>query len=146
MDPKWYTFLGKCIYYSVRGRKLTELKKIKKVLKVLYFLRKMVYNKDIEVRDNQIKTKEMLDMGYMKTVRSFLNKNQVEFETRTGILYIDCVVFTAGDKKVFVERYSAEKGSKYEVEVFVSGSHKHEDFRCYKTQKEVVEFLARYIG
>ena len=106
----------------------------------------MVYNKVIEVRDNQIKTKEMLDMGYMKTVRSFLNKNQVEFETRTGILYIDCVVFTAGDKKVFVERYSAEKGSKYEVEVFVSGSHKHEDFRCYKTQKEVVEFLARYIG
>ena len=85
-------------------------------------------------------------MGYMKTVRSFLNKNQVEFETRTGILYIDCVVFTAGDKKVFVERYSAEKGSKYEVEVFTEGSHKHEDFRCYKTQKEVVEFLARYIG
>ena len=29
MDSKWYTFLGKCIYYSVRGRKLTELKKIK---------------------------------------------------------------------------------------------------------------------
>ena len=110
----------------------------------------MVYNKDIEVRDNQIKTKEMLDMGYMKTVRSFLNKNQVEFETRTGLLFIDCVVFTVDNKKVFVERYSAEKGSKYEVEVFTEvaadDTYKHEDFRSYKTQKEVVEFLARYIG
>lgn len=106
----------------------------------------MVYNKDIEVRDNQIKIKEMAYMGYMRTVRSYLNKEQVVYETRTGILYLDCVVFTLDNKKVFVERYSAEKGSKYEVEVFVSGSHKHEDFRCYKTQKEVVEFLARYIG
>lgn len=33
MGPKWYTFLGKCIYYSVGGRKLTELKKDKKSFK-----------------------------------------------------------------------------------------------------------------
>ena len=84
----------------------------------------------------------------MRTVKSFLNKNQIKREERPGVSS-DSVVFSINGRRFYINPFqdSRRTNYKYEVDVFLLDAHyTYEDSKLFKTQKEVVEFLAKFIG
>ena len=105
----------------------------------------MVYNSIRRVNNPKQKSKGEIQM---RTVKSFLNKNQIQCEERPGVSK-DSVVFSINGRRFYISPYQDSRCTsyKYEVDVFLLDAHyTYEDSKRFKTQKDVVGFLANYIG